>query len=40
MISKQLKCCKCGRPFRGRSRNAVKERLKAHEKTCTPASTL
>jgi hypothetical protein len=40
MISNQLKCCKCGRPFRGRSRNAVKERLKAHEKTCTPASTL
>ena len=40
MISKQLKCCKCGQPFRGRSRNAVKERLKAHEKTCTPASTL
>mmetsp|Transcript_6396 Transcript_6396/g.21046 ORF Transcript_6396/g.21046 Transcript_6396/m.21046 type:complete len:416 (+) Transcript_6396:61-1308(+) len=40
MISNQLKCCKCGRPFRGRSRKVVKERLKAHEKTCTPASTL
>ena len=40
MISKELKCCKCGRLFRGRSRKAVKERLKAHEETCTPASTL
>ena len=44
MVSPQLKCCKCGAKFRagkGRSkRHEAEERLKAHEKTCTPASTL
>ena len=43
MISTQLKCCKCGHLFRGRtSRTAAVKRLEAHEKTCTvsPAPTL